>query len=159
NVCKVPCPPVTIGTGSRCRNGFNSTTSGRPMANPNRQRSVRLAVESLEGRDVPSGLPVGTLANQTFSGLTVGTLPLHWSQWSNQGSFAVSNDTALGPTRALSTLGASGQSARTWLNTSQPPNIQISTDLFLNAITPAGILARGSNLNGDTPSYYAVTAS
>src|SRR5262249_47547033 len=125
----------------------------------NRQRSVHLAVESLEGRDVPSGLPVGTLVNQTFSGLTVGTLPLHWSQWSNEGSFAVSNDTALGPTRALSTLGASGQSARTWLNTTQPANVQINTDLFLNAITPAGILARGSSLNGETPSYYAVTAS
>src|SRR5262249_6288828 len=89
----------------------------------------------------------------------VGALPAGWSQWANSGAFAVSTDQALSRYRSLANDGVTGQKAVAWANTSQPANVQVSASVYLNSMVPAEILARGSRLNTNTPTFYAVTVT
>ena len=57
----------------------------------------------------------------------------------------------------LASTGASNVTARGWLATSQPANVQASADVFVNALTGAQVLVRGSDLNSASPTYYALT--
>jgi hypothetical protein len=104
--------------------------------------------------------PVGT--EESFDTTATGTLPAGWSQWSSTGTnaFAVSSALSLSPSNSLaSTSSSSGMNARAWINTAQPANEEVSADVYLNSLIPVEILARGSNLNTTTPTYYAVSVT
>ena len=119
-------------------------------------RAGTLRIEELESRLLLSG---SSLLQQSFDGTTAGSLPSGWSQWSNTGytSFAVSSALALAGANGLASSGSSNVAARAWAATSEPANVQVSAAVFVNGLTPAQVLARGSNLNTATPTYYALS--
>ena len=57
----------------------------------------------------------------------------------------------------LASSGTSTLSARGWLATSQPANVQAAADVYVNSLTASQVLVRGSNLNTSSPTYYALT--
>jgi hypothetical protein len=125
------------------------------MVRNGRRHTVILYVELLERRDAPSASPTFT---ESFDTTPVGSLPSGWSQWSNisgDGTFAVESTLAYSAPNGLAvTANASRDVARAWLNAGQAPDVQVSTDVYLNTLIPAQVIARGSNLNTASPTYY-----
>jgi hypothetical protein len=125
------------------------------MRNDAKVRAPALVPEQLEGRLVPSGT---ALLQQSFDTTSRGSLPSGWSQWSSgAASFAVSADRPENGSAGLESSGASSVTARGWLATWQPANVQASADVFVSALTGTQVLVRGSNLASGTPTYYALT--
>ena len=124
-------------------------------SNPRAPRT-HLTVELLESRLVPSSTPTTVL--QDFDSTAVGKLPSGWSQWSNTGvsSFLVENSYSLSAPNGLGSSGTSSVTARTWLATQEPADVQVSAAVYLDSLIPIQVLARGSNLNSTSPTYYAV---
>lgn len=119
-----------------------------------RLRSAPLRLEELEPRLVPTV--------ETFDTTALGVLPAGWSQWSSTGAnaFAVSSTQSLSASHSLAiSSSASGMNARAWINTAQPANEEVSAAVYLNSSIPIEILARGTNLDTTTPSYYAVSVT
>lgn len=102
---------------------------------------------------------------QSFDATPVGLLPDNWSQWGTGGGnfVAVASPTNPAPPSGPNALAIappqSGDTARAWLNTSLPADLSASAETYISTLTPAQVLARGSNLNSDTPTYYAVEVS
>jgi hypothetical protein len=99
---------------------------------------------------------------QSFDATPVGSLPDNWSSYDTNSDDIVavadpSNPTAYSGTNALAITAAnSGDTARAWLNTTLPADLSVSAYTYLDTLTPAQVFARGSDLDTDTPSYYAV---
>src|SRR5439155_20379748 len=55
--------------------------------------------------------------------------------------------------------GSSGRTSRTWVNSSLSANVEVSAAVYVNSLVPVQILARGSNLDTPTPTYYALTVT
>lgn len=113
----------------------------------------------------PSG---GTTYAQAFDTTTTGTLPTDWAQWSSDGTnrFAVSAVVGGGnpiyarsAPNALAFTPPSSTAGRAWYNVSQAANVTASVDVYLNNINDSLVFARGSNLSGTTPTYYAANLS
>src|SRR5579875_1189264 len=125
-----------------------------------RFHSIVLQVEELEPRLAPTA-SLGIL--ESFDTISLGSLPVNWSQWSSTGTnaFAVTSTQSLSPPNslAISSPTISGMNARAWLNTPQPANEMVSAAVYLNSLIPVEIFDRGSNLNTATPSYYAVAVT
>jgi hypothetical protein len=123
-----------------------------------RLRPAPLCLEELEPRLAPTA-SLGT--EESFDTTTPGSLPSGWSQWSSTGAaaFAVSSTQSLSPPNALaiSSPTLSTLNARAWVNTPQPANEEVSAAVYLNSLIPVEILDRGSNLDTNTPTYYAVS--
>ncbi len=131
------------------------------MKSIERVRPVPLWLEELEPRLAPAA-SLGTL--QSFDTTTPGNLPAGWSQWSSAtgtNAFAVSSSQSLSPPNSLavSSPAISGLNARAWVNTAQPANVEVSSDVYMNSLIPVEVLARGTGLNTTTPSYYAVAVT
>jgi hypothetical protein len=126
------------------------------MRNDGKPRPPSLGLEELEGRLVPSG---ATVLQESFDATSVGALPSGWTQWTSNGStsFAVSKAQPENGAAGLASSGASNVTARSWQTTSQPANVQVSADVFVNALTGSQVMVRGSNLNSSSSTYYALT--
>lgn len=85
-------------------------------------------------------------------------LPPNWTQWSNNGLPGFQLSDPANPNQFVSN-GASDRETRAWLNTVQGPDVQADVSIFLDSLVPASIVARGQNLDTDTPSYYAVSVN
>ncbi|HEY7423861.1 MAG TPA: Ig-like domain-containing protein [Gemmataceae bacterium] len=127
------------------------------MKTSKRLRRVFLRLEELELRLAPAA------SLETFDTTPPGALPAGWSQWSSSGvnAFAVSSSVALSTPNSLAVSSpmGSGLNARSWINTVQPADMQVSAAVYLNSPIPAEILARGTGLNTNVPSYYAVSVT
>ncbi len=122
-----------------------------------RSLPVPLRLEELEKRLAPTG-SLGI--QESFDTTAPGSLPAGWSQWSSTGTnaFAVSSAQSLTPPNSLAVSATvSHLDARSWINTAQPANEDVSAAVYLNSLIPVEILDRGNNLNTTTPSYYAVS--
>jgi hypothetical protein len=100
--------------------------------------------------------------SESFDTTAVGALPTGWAQWSSTGqaAFAATSAQSLSPPNGLGmNAPSSSLAARAWVAAPQPADVQVSASVYLNTLIPAQVLARGSNLNGSTPSYYAVAIS
>jgi hypothetical protein len=127
------------------------------MRNDAKARPASLGLETLEDRLVPSGVP---LLQESFDGTAAGALPSGWSQWSSGSpAFAVSSAQPFGGSRDLASAAASSVWARTWDATPAPADMQVSAAFFVNNLSPAQLLARGSNLNTTSPTYYALSVT
>jgi hypothetical protein len=120
-------------------------------------RAASLGIEQLEGRLVPSGVP---LLQESFDNTPAGSLPSGWSQWSSTGqsAFAVSSARPFAGPNGLASSGTSSVAARAWSATPEPADVQATATVFVNSLSPAQVLARGKNLNTATPTYYALSA-
>jgi hypothetical protein len=97
---------------------------------------------------------------ESFDSTGVGTLPAGWTQYSSTGSpaFAVAAGTALSGANGLTaTANLSSLSARAWMQTAVPADVQVTAAVLVNSLIPAQVLARGSALNTATPTYYALS--
>src|SRR5262249_58897063 len=80
--------------------------------------------------------------------------------WSQTGTFFVAAARAQSlPNDLLSNAEASNQGGRAWLGTLQPNDVCVSVSVFLDSLNPVQLVARGSGLDGATPSYYALQIS
>jgi hypothetical protein len=123
----------------------------------NRARCVTLSVEKLEAREVPTITPWSV---ETFDQTTPGALPSGWSQYSTDASgYQVATNASLSGGSALQSTGASVSTQRAWLNAALPADSEVSATLLANSLVPAQIIARGQNLNSNTPTYYAVSVT
>src|SRR5262249_49984067 len=127
------------------------------MANA-RQKSARLALERLEGREVPAANP---WLVETFDQSAAGNLPAGWSQHNSDLLAAVqtTTDPSQASVNALRASGSSSSESRAWLNAVAPADAQVGVSVYLNSLIPAKIIARGQNLDTDTPTYYAVSVT
>jgi len=118
-------------------------------------RKVRLAVEELEAREVPSV----AWTVETFESSLAPTLPDGWAQWSAlpAASFQTSAVSGQGESGGLISTGSSDMAARAWLTGAYEKDIQITTDILLNSLTPVQIFIRGTNLATASPTYYALS--
>ena len=77
--------------------------------------------------------------------------PPGWAKWSAGTSSAT---TASDETLRLS--GGNGTAARVWLDKRLANDSQVSSSVYLDGTSPAGVFARGSNLDTDRPNYYGL---
>ncbi len=125
------------------------------MPNSPRRPPFSLILESLEDRLAPSGTPL----SESFNTVGLGQLPAGWTQWSNNGfaAFGVSDQKALSAPRSLSSsTNALWVTARTWNTTPMPADVQVSAAVFADNFVPLQLIARGSNLDTGTPTYYGL---
>jgi hypothetical protein len=114
-----------------------------------------LRLEPLEPRLAPSATPWLT---ENFDGTTAGNLPAGWSQWDTTGaSVAVGSANGVGGSHGLAVTAAVSQAAaHAWVNTAAAADVEVAASLNLNSLIPAQLIARGSDLNGATSTYYAL---
>src|SRR5262249_10165521 len=137
------------------------------MAYSKRSPRPRLGLEELEQRECPSLSPWTT---DTFDGSKVGALPTDWSGYSgDQGKTAFlvtqaptsapawsgANELTVAPPAGTST----GAAARAWWNAFFPPDVQVTAAVRLNPSSSGQLLARGTNLDTSSPSFYALSAT
>ncbi len=97
-----------------------------------------------------------------FDQTAAGSLPAGWAQWSSAGDtpFAVESGNAVSTPNGLAmTAVLSNTSTRAWPTGYSGTDLQASADVFVNGIIPASVFARGTNLSGPTPSYYAASVT
>jgi hypothetical protein len=103
---------------------------------------------------------IGPDAKQNFDSTPIHGLPGGWSQWTNisDAQFGASNQIALSSPNSLASAAANSSAvARAWLNAVLPEDVQVTTSIFANSLIPAEVIARGSQLNTATPTYYALS--
>ncbi|HJZ54313.1 MAG TPA: hypothetical protein VKE74_05115, partial [Gemmataceae bacterium] len=121
-----------------------------------RPRRALLSFEGLEDRSLPSSAP---LLIEPFQTPVADGLPSGWNQWSSNHSpaFGIDRSGGLGDTGLLSAGAASGVSARAWVSSPFPANVETTAAIYLNSLVPAQLFVRGKNLGTATPTYYAVS--
>jgi hypothetical protein len=100
--------------------------------------------------------------SETFDQSGTGTLSAGWVQWSSTGDapFAVSATRAVSAPDGLAmTAAVSSTGARAWPAAFSGIDVQASADVYLNGLIPGQVFARGTNLSGAVPSYYAVSVT
>jgi hypothetical protein len=87
--------------------------------------------------------------------------PDTWSYWGNQGrpSFTLSADKSLSPPRSLAVTGISRLEARAWLRKPLPADVQVSAAVLVDTLIPAQVIARGTDLDSASPTFYAAAVS
>lgn len=96
---------------------------------------------------------------QSFDSTAAGAIPTGWSAWSTApaNGFAASPTRALSPSNGFTSNGLSNTTARAWTDADLPADVDVSAAVYLDGLIPAQVFARGSNLQGTTPTYYAVS--
>lgn len=127
------------------------------MAKPRTNHRVRLSVESLEGRDLPSAVPLGV---EEFATPLVG-MPAGWSQWSNRldSSFNSGVERGLGGPGGLAINGTSDTDSRAWLSGVNQTDVSASVAVYVDSLVPATLFVRGQQLDTASPTYYGVTVT
>lgn len=119
-------------------------------------RSVRLGVEQLETRELPSA----AWAIESFENAPIRSLPTGWLQWNAAPStFQVTDGSGFGSDKGLVNTANSDQAARTWMNATFEKDVQIQADVLLDSLAPVQLFARGQNLETATPTFYAVSVT
>ena len=128
------------------------------MASSHPTRPVSLAVERLEGRELPSA---GSWLVEPFQRGTPTGLPSGWGQWNSDPQNRVFQTDAggagLGDQGHLLSSASSVASGRAWLNTNYSADLEVSAAIFLSTTVPVQLLVRGANLNTTAPTYYAAS--
>ncbi len=119
-----------------------------------RGQSVRLCLQTLEQRDVPS-----TLYTQDFESTTRPHLPDDWAFWSSDGfrQHITSGLAAANGTSGLASHGTAQTVSRAWANESFDANIILEGNVRSDTPTAVELLARGQNLSSTKPSYIAAS--
>ena len=83
---------------------------------------------------------------------TTSTLPADWLEWSsNRAEVQQSSNGAL----HIDT--GSQDTARVWASSATQADVQVSTSLYLDSLSPSGVFARGQQVDTDQASYYSLT--
>ncbi|MCX7700636.1 MAG: hypothetical protein N2039_07140, partial [Gemmataceae bacterium] len=116
----------------------------------------RPTCELLESRENPANL---IWSEHSFDDTPPGSLPAEWRQWNSRGTgqFEVSAAVAWDGRQSLSSQNSMPQASRAWINQVFPADFGIAANFFLNSPQPIHLFARGSNVDGFLPTYYAVS--
>jgi hypothetical protein len=97
--------------------------------------------------------------NESFDTARVPATPNGWSNWAsdNLARARVGIDRFVSGTQGLAIDGSSVTAARSWVNSGLTADTQASVSVYSDNLIPAGIIARGSNLNTANPTYYSLT--
>jgi hypothetical protein len=129
------------------------------MKAKNTSSTIRLQLEALESREAPSASP---WLVENFDSTSLGSLPWGWSQWSSSGyqAFRVgSNPTVSGGHDLAASASISNLTSRAWTNTLAPADVQVSANIYLDSLSPAQVVLRGTGLNSATSTYYALSVT
>lgn len=97
---------------------------------------------------------------ESFDQAPLGSQPAGWSRWTNLagGGFATTNQLSQSPQQSLQSNSTLSQgSGRAWVSTIRAEDVQVSASVYLSNLIPAELFARGSNLDGTSPTYYALS--
>lgn len=92
---------------------------------------------------------------ERFDTQTNGGLPDGWGKWSNAAPVAARTTLE----QSLRIDGTSSTASRLWLNRALAADVQVSSSLYVDSLTPAQLIARGKALDTASPSYYAASVS
>jgi hypothetical protein len=126
---------------------------------PSSATPVRLSVESLESRELPSSTPWQL---ETFETQTPRIEPTGWSQWSSSPSarFQVGIGEGFASDKGIaSNATASNVTSRAWMSTPFDADVQVRASIHVENLVPGQLFVRGQNLNTSTPNYYALTVT
>ncbi len=103
--------------------------------------------------------PTGGGTRESFDTTAAGALPANWLQWSSDATnrAKVSAARSLSPANALTVDGTSVTRARAWLDAAQPADVSVGVSVPADSLIPAGVIARGQNLDTAAPTYYSLT--
>lgn len=79
------------------------------------------------------------------------TFPAGWMDWTSD------NQPGFRPEKGLVSTGGSRQTARAWMAPVLPSDVSAVVGLRVDTLIPAQVLVRGTNLDGDRPTYYAAS--
>ena len=65
--------------------------------------------------------------------------------------------TSLSGPASLATSGTSATAARAWTESALPGDFGVTAAVYLDSLVPVQLFARGTDLEGGTPSYYAAS--
>ena len=123
-----------------------------------RPHRARLAVESLEPRENPSG----AFPLETFDQAAPPALPPGWGTWSTDGTavFQTAAGQGIGGSAGLVSSAGSRTAGLAWAPQAVPGDTGVGAAVNANALVPSFVLARGSNLANPTGrSYLAAVVS
>lgn len=109
-------------------------------------------IDSLRIGSVDSGSNAN-IREERFATAAADRLPAGWSQYTSGGAVAVST---LGD-ETLDISATSTAQARLWMTQPVPTDVQVTSSIYVDSLTPAGVFARGSNVNTARPTYYGLT--
>jgi len=96
---------------------------------------------------------------QNYDALAAGSFPTGWNGWSttSTGWFMAGTTRALSAANGFVSNGLTSTTTRAWSNTDLPADVDVSAAVYLDSLVPAQVFARGANLQGATPTFYALT--
>lgn len=122
-----------------------------------RPHKARLFVETLEPRTTPA---TGPWTTESFDSTAIGSLPAAWQSWGSTGGSGFHVAAGRGVSgQLLASDGGSASSGRTWPAATYPRDVSVTASVLADSLVPAQLFARGTNLNGIKPSYYAVSVA
>jgi hypothetical protein len=118
------------------------------------QAAGPVALDSLRV-GAPAAPSAGPVVEERFDSGPSNNLPGGWQQWVGNGPATLqlqSDDT-------LRVNAGSAAAARAWVASPVGADAQVSSSIYVDSLIPAGVFARGSNLDTAKPTYYALTVS
>lgn len=117
-----------------------------------RPTPVFRALEQLESRENPSGLPA-----ENFEAVAAPLLPAAWDYWASDGQqqFITTKLLASEGKQSLASLGSTSVSARYWSQTTVGPEVGFAASVHTSAPAPVQVITRGTGLNTTNPSFVA----
>ncbi len=109
-------------------------------------------IDSLRIGSLDDGLNAN-IREERFGGIAADKLPTGWSQYVGSGIVTVAT---LGDETLDLSANSTGQ-VRIWMTQPVPVDVQVTSSIFVDSLTPAGVFARGSSMNTSRPTYYGVS--
>jgi hypothetical protein len=93
-----------------------------------------------------------------FESDAVDATPGDWLTWGSDGNagFRVAGGQSIGG-QSLASDGGSSRVGRAWLSQSLPGDVAVTSSILASTLIPTQVIARGRNLDGTTPTYYAAS--
>lgn len=134
------------------------TQSGHAGLGRSPKYAGTIQFDNFQVAPAPAEVQRKILTEETFARPVAGGLPAGWTQWSGgKSGFRVSTARALTGSSGLTITTPATEAVRSWRNTAMPGDVDVNAAIYLNSLVPGEIIARGTNLNSEDPTYYAAT--
>ncbi|MFO0847455.1 MAG: Ig-like domain-containing protein [Gemmataceae bacterium] len=98
--------------------------------------------------------------HETFDAVPVAGLPVNWKEWTSDGTAGFGATAARAVSgNGFAAAGTSVTTARAWVGSPQPADVQASASVYADSLIPASLVIRGANLDSARPTFYALTVA